>query len=399
MSNVDFLKRILMITILVILLLGFWYLRSIFIIGFAALMVAVGTSVPSNWLQLQGMKRGAAIALSGSVIALIGLLLVLWIVPALIQEIVVILLQLPEMIQGGIARYEALRTSNDIISMILPDLNFENVMQLQEELGLEPESLRTFVRSLLGTGASTILTGLGLVGSLLVNLFLVAFLAAFFLIDPTTYIKASLYLVPRERRLRTMEIWNELYHTLTTWISAQFLSITITIVLVYVILGLLLRMPYALVVAVFAGVATFIPNIGLFLPIIPITIFTLADRPGWLFAYLIVYLAIQFVESNIITPLIVKSELNIPSAGLMLFQLTVATIFGPLGLLFAVPILAIIITLIRELYSYDVLELRTAPIEVMQRAGRPLWIETGTMSKKPENRWKLWKSSSSEKGA
>ena len=161
-----------------------------------------------------------------------------------------------------------------------------------------------------------------------------------------------------------MEVWKELYATLRAWITALSLSISITVALVWLILGVLLGLPNSLVVAVFAGLATFIPNIGAFLPIIPITIFTLTSEPSNLLLYIPVYLAIQLTESNIITPAIVKAELEVPSGGLLIFQLLMTLAFGALGLLLAVPMLALLIVLVRELYAYDQLGLRNTVVEL-----------------------------------
>ncbi|MGF1506420.1 MAG: AI-2E family transporter, partial [Anaerolineae bacterium] len=57
---------------------------------------------------------------------------------------------------------------------------------------------------------------------------------------------------------------------------------------------------------------------------------------------------------RLITPSVMKAQLNIPAAALLPFQLIAAIFFGFLGLLLAVPLLAILVTLIRELYVFDV---------------------------------------------
>ena len=156
-----------------------------------------------------------------------------------------------------------------------------------------------------------------------------------------------------------------MYDTVRAWLTALSLSIAITTTLVWVILGLLLGMPNALVVAVFAGIATFIPNIGSVLPVIPIVVFTLASGdPSDVFLYVPVYLGIQLLESNVLTPSIVKAQLSIPAGLVLLFQLLVTLAFGALGLLLAVPMLAVLIVLVRELYSYDALGLRRLDIEL-----------------------------------
>ena len=128
-------------------------------------------------------------------------------------------------------------------------------------------------------------------------------------------------------------------------------------------------MPNVLVVAVFAGFATFVPNIGAFLPLIPIAVFTLAESPASILVMVPAYLAIQLIESNVLTPMIVKRQLSIPAAGMLLFQIVAGLVFGLLDILLAVPLLALSITLVRELYSYGVLGLRGETLEGL--AGQP----------------------------
>jgi predicted PurR-regulated permease PerM len=142
------------------------------------------------------------------------------------------------------------------------------------------------------------------------------------------------------------------------------LSISITAGLVWLILGVVLGMPNAVVVAVFAGFATFVPNIGAFLPLIPIAIFTLADNPAQFFIMAPVYLVIQLLESNLLTPSIIKIELAIPAGAMMVFQLLATLAFGALGLLLAIPLFVVLLVLVREIYTNDLLGLQQTVIKI-----------------------------------
>jgi hypothetical protein len=66
----------------------------------------------------------------------------------------------------------------------------------------------------------------------------------------------------------------------------------------------------------------------------------------------------------VLTPSIVKRELNIPAALIFIFQLIAAALFGFFGILLAVPLLATTITLVRELYVYDILGQRGVSVEL-----------------------------------
>lgn len=389
MSDATFLKRWAIIVLTVLLLLSFWYLREIWLFAFGAAIIATGITLPARWLQRYYVPRGLAVLITTVVLGLFFTLITLWIVPPVIQELVQVLHQLPETIQHSFIAYDNIRRQYPIVGNILPPLDFSSLGQLEQMLGLQRNNVTQLVGQVVTSGFTTISVGLGVFGSVLANILLLIFLVIFFLAEPMSYVKATLFLVPATYQKRMLQIWDELYRTLTMWIWAQFLAINVTAILVWLILGLWLHVPHSAVVAVFAGIATFIPNIGSFLPIIPIIIFTLAKDPTLMVWAIPAYLLIQLIESNIITPFIVKSGLEIPSGLMMLFQLVAIFLFGAMGLLLAVPMLAVLVTLVREMYSYDMLGLRNKKFEIeISRVDKPMMLRRILKSRlrKPVNR-------------
>ncbi len=373
MSLGEFVRRVLIVFLILLLITGIWAARSTLLLGFAAALIAVGISIPSGWLQRRGLRRSLSMALSSLAVGAFAVFLVLLVLPRLLEDLFVLLGSIPQAIGALSGVYESLRTSSEFLGMALAPLPDAETTTLTVESA--QEILNQLVNASLAI-APTLLGGVGTMVATLVNVGFVIFISIFFLIDPKSYVKASLYLVPARHHQHVVHIWNELYHTARTWITALSFSISITVALVWVILGVLLGMPNALVVAVFAGLATFIPNIGVFLPLIPIAVFTLASaNPAGIFLYIPVYLVIQLVESNVITPSIVKAELEIPAGALMLFQLLITLAFGALGLLLAVPLLAILIVLVRELYSYDMLGLRQRAVALTTNEAGQLMLD------------------------
>jgi len=379
----DFLKCFLTVFLLVILALGLWVSRSILLLGFAAAVIAVGINIPANWLHRRGLRRGWAIAIATIGVLIATVLLLLLVLPQVVTGLGDLLSNVPTAIRALPALYETLRARSTFLSAALsplPDLEAGTEMIPQQA----QEILNQLINASM-TIASGVLDGVSIVANILINIVFVLFIAIFFLIDPQSYVKASLFLTPKHYHRRVVEIWNQLYHTVRVWIAALSLSIMITAGLVWLILGMLLGMPNAVVVAVFAGIATFIPNIGFFLPLIPIVIFTLASDPGQLVVYVPVYLLIQLLESNVITPSIVKAELKIPAGGVMVFQLLATLALGALGLLLAVPLLAVITVLVREIYAYDLLGLRHTQINLRADGyGRLALTETAITAPKQE---------------
>lgn len=371
MSYRDFLQRFLTAVFIIILLIGLWYVRSILILGFAAVLVAVAVSVPSRWLQKRGWRTVWATITSAIGLSIIAFLLGLWIVPTLISETTNLVAGLPAAVESAETTYTTWRNSTEVVQQFLPPLDLDELVTASAEADLDntTNTLLDF-----GIAVLPILEGVGSVFTLVANIGVMLFIAAFFLADPKSYVLGSLMLVPQRYHQRVIDIWSALYKTLHTWIEAQTISIGITIFLVWFILGFIMKMENAAIVAVFAGFATFIPNIGAFLPLIPIVIFTLTSNPTQLVWTAPTYLVIQLLESNVITPSIVKAELDIPAGAVMLFQLIATLLFGAVGLLLAVPIMAVVITLVREIYSFDFLKLRDAEVEVSFDENRQLQL-------------------------
>ncbi len=65
--------------------------------------------------------------------------------------------------------------------------------------------------------------------------------------------------------------------------------------------------------------------------------------------------------------------------GLLVFQLLITIAFGALGLLLTVPLLATLIVLIREIYSYDLLSLRSISIELSTNSKGDLSLSESTI--------------------
>jgi predicted PurR-regulated permease PerM len=364
MSYFDFLKRLLTIFIFLVLLLALWRLQSIVLLGFLAVIVAVGISIPTQFLEKYNIPRPLALLVSILGSGLLGVMLVVWIFPVLVSETAALVARLPSAFRESVAVYETWRLSNEYTREYLPAPEYTRLEDVLGVLGFEGDNLGTLTLDI-ANSALPLLPGIGsVVFGIAANLAVVVVVSIFFLLDPRSYVRSFLLLVPAFYQSRILEIVEELYRTLRTWILAQAISVTYTMILVWVILGWILGMPNAFPVALVAGATTFIPNIGLFIPLIPIVVFTAADDISKLGIIVIAYILIQFSESNIFTPYVVKTNLQIPAGAMLLFQIMAATLFGAVGLLLAVPLLAIIITLVREIYSYDILGLKTQAMAV-----------------------------------
>jgi predicted PurR-regulated permease PerM len=118
----EFLKRFLVVLVVVLLWAGMWAARSTLLMGFAAALIAVGISIPAGWLQRKGWRRGWTLLRATSGILLVVLLLGLWLVPRLLTEFVTLLNTIPDALRALVTSYTTLRARSPFFTVALHPL-------------------------------------------------------------------------------------------------------------------------------------------------------------------------------------------------------------------------------------------------------------------------------------
>lgn len=186
------------------------------------------------------------------------------------------------------------------------------------------------------------------------NLVLMFAVGIYLAADPRLYRRGLLRLIPPGRRDRASEIVHAIAHTLRGWLLGQMLAMLVVGILTT--LGLwLLDVPLALVLGLLAALAEFVPNFGPIVAGVPSVLLALTESPTRALYVALLYVAIQLAESYLITPLVQKRAVELPPALTIAGQILLGVLFGTLGLIFAVPLLATALVLVKMLYVEDVL--------------------------------------------
>ncbi len=225
----------------------------------------------------------------------------------------------------------------------------------QQLVGQIPESPQKLFQD--GGGNKLATQAFGVISTtfgVLADIYIVFFLALFLAAQPQLYVDGLVGLVPPAGRKRTRHILDKLNEALLGWLGGTLLSMAIVGVLSG--LGLwLLGVRLAGILALFAALITFIPNLGPILALVPALLFALLDGPQQALYVGLLYVGIQAVESNVITPIIQKRLNDIPPALLLLMQIIVGLFAGTLGLVLAAPLLVILMVLVKTIYQEDIL--------------------------------------------
>ncbi|HUG66261.1 MAG TPA: AI-2E family transporter [Pirellulaceae bacterium] len=194
-------------------------------------------------------------------------------------------------------------------------------------------------------------TTFGVVG----NSMLIFFFGLFVAIGPQQYRDGIVVLFPLQRRERTREVMNMLGDTLWRWLIGRFGSMLVTGIGTGVLLAVL-GVPMALTIGVVTALLTFIPNIGAIISLTLAVLLALPQNGSTVIMVIVGYIALQLIESYIVTPLIEQQQVSLPPALLIAFQVVMGVLFGFLGAAVASPLLAVTKVCVEQVYIKDVLE-------------------------------------------
>lgn len=181
------------------------------------------------------------------------------------------------------------------------------------------------------------------------DIYVVLFIGIFFTISPKIYINGFIELLPTKRQEKGKQVLENLNEQLRKWLKGKLFSMVIVFILTAIGLAII-GMPLWLVLALLAGLISFIPNFGPLIALIPAVLVALMQSPTMAALVIGLYALIQFIESNFITTFVQKKLINMPPALIIISQLIMGILTGGWGLILATPITVIVIVLVQELY-------------------------------------------------
>ena len=188
-------------------------------------------------------------------------------------------------------------------------------------------------------------TSFGVLG----NMYIILFLGIFFTASPSLYKDGLILLVPKSRKPVAKTIVDRISLSLKGWLKGTMLSMVLIAILLPIGLSIM-GMPMALVLGLLTAILVIVPNFGSFAAMIPGVLLALTISPNTAIIVALIYIGVQTLVSNIIAPIIQKKMINLPPALTIISQLVMAALAGVMGVIMAIPVLAIVMILVDELY-------------------------------------------------
>lgn len=199
--------------------------------------------------------------------------------------------------------------------------------------------------------SSVVEVGLGVVSGLFTVVTIVV--ASFYILLEKKRLYEGLELIVTPRRYRSIQpIIIRVEDRLGAWARGQLLLGFIIGVTTWIGLTLL-NIPYALPLAIIAGLFELIPLVGPLLSAIPTIVVALTISPTMAIAVIILYIVIQQLESNWIVPKVMQKAVGLNPFLILIAILAGGTIMGVVGALLAIPVAVVLATILEEVALSD----------------------------------------------
>jgi predicted PurR-regulated permease PerM len=181
----------------------------------------------------------------------------------------------------------------------------------------------------------------------------------FWLVEHATLQRYALSFLPAERRAGAREAWDDVELRLGQWVRGQ-LTLMAVMGLATGVLYTILGLPSALLLGLIAGIAEGIPIVGPLLGAIPALVLAATISPELVLVVAVAYVVIQFVESNVLVPIVMKHTVGLSAFLVIVSILVGAAIAGIPGAFLAVPLMAAFEVILERLEAREVPVTQTA---------------------------------------
>jgi predicted PurR-regulated permease PerM len=326
-------NTVIKITLFALALYFLYLIREILAIVFVAIILSSAIDPLVDWLQKKKIPR----TLSILTIYVLGLLLIGGMLYLILPPIIAQLFDLAE----NFPRYFDKAISG-----------LSAVKQFAEQHGILDnlkESLTSMAANMQQAIGGLFTTVTGVVGNIF-SLILVLVITFYMASEENAVKKIIWSLAPEEHQPYIIQLTNKMQKKIGLWLRGQLILSLIIFVLAFAGLTIL-GVKYALVISLVAGIAEFIPYLGIFLAAIPAIFFALAQSPMLAIFVLVLYYIIHLVESNIIIPKLMQRVVGLNPIVIILALLIGFKLGGIAGAILAIPLATMISVFLKDVFE------------------------------------------------
>ena len=334
----------------------FWVAQALFFAIFLGMLFGIAVSGGVDHLQRFRIPRGVAAAVI--VLTFVGVLVGLgaWVAPTLREQGGELRQKLPEAVER--AQQWARRNQGGLLGLFMPE---SDATAAPAAIGAKPSAqprdttatgstgLQGKIRERMSGMSEYLFPFIASTIEVLGGLLLILFLSIYFAAEPELYRRGLLSLLPARKRARGELMMDRIAVVLRKWLLTQLVAMAVIAVVTTTVL-LMLRVKAAFALGALAGLFEFIPTVGPILSAAPGVAMGFLDSPEKAGYVALAYWGVQFLENHLLIPLLMKEGLRLPPALTVIAQAVMAIVFGFIGLMVAVPMLATVMVILEMFY-------------------------------------------------
>jgi predicted PurR-regulated permease PerM len=186
----------------------------------------------------------------------------------------------------------------------------------------------------------------------IISIVAILVLGFYFVYDQERLFDLFLSIFPYREKTKLRELLGEVATVTGQYIRGNLIISVICSVIIFVGLWAL-QIPFALPLAIFAGILDLLPLVGQTIGAIPALIISFAISPAKGIAVLVLHMVYQQIENAVISPVIYNKALKLYPALSFLAVIVGASLFGILGAFLALPVAASIPAAFRYHENYE----------------------------------------------
>jgi predicted PurR-regulated permease PerM len=307
--------------------LGVRNAASILVLIFIAAFLAIGLNPAVSWLRQRGLPRAAAVAIVTLVV--LGLL-----VGGLIALIPPLVTQTNELIHnapGYLQQLQRNKTVNDLV----------------ERYDIMEKVTSAVNAGTVGNAVGGVVGGAKLLFGTIFNTLTVLVLTIYFMAAFDRLRESAFSLVPASRRTRVRLLTDEILTKVGAYMVGA-LAIAVVAGFSSFVLAMILGLAYPFALAVVVAVCDLIPQIGATLGAIIVSLVGFASSLTDGLVCVIFFIIYQQVENYLIYPNVMRRSVKVSDVAAVVAALLGVALFGVIGALVAIPMVAGIQLIIRE---------------------------------------------------
>lgn len=312
-----------------------FYLRDLVLIVLAAVVIASAIEPAAIWFKRQGVSRVLGVLAVYLMVALIVFGFVFFFAPPMLRDVSRLSVELPQYLETfkGNPFFETGVGSLPISEQL------SGVLSLKQMLG-------SFQTTLLGFSQGFFQTFSIVFGGAF-SFVLIVVLSFYLAVQDRGIENFLRVIVPLRHEEYVINLWKRSQQKIGKWFQGQLLLGLLMAILVF--LGLtIFGVPYALVLALLAGVAEIIPIFGPIIAAVPAAVFAFLQSPTLGIIVIALYIILQQFENHLFVPLVITKIVGIPPLLVILSLIIGGKMAGFLGIIIAVPVASVLAELFYE---------------------------------------------------